>query len=67
MSQLWSCSHTLCRYFEGWTTRLQFPTGTVVGWFSSPPQPDRLWGPPKPLIYPMDTGYSYPEGKAGGA
>jgi len=28
----------------GWTTRIQFPIGEVVGFFPSPPGPDQLWG-----------------------
>jgi hypothetical protein len=33
----------------GWTTGVQFPVGAVMGFFSSPQSPDRLWAPPSLL------------------
>jgi hypothetical protein len=30
----------------GWTTGVRFPAGQLRDFFSSPPRPDRLWGPP---------------------
>jgi hypothetical protein len=29
----------------GWATGAQFPAGEMMGFFSSPPRPDRLWDP----------------------
>jgi len=33
----------------GWTTGVQLPTGAIMEFFSSPPRPNRLWGPQNPL------------------
>jgi hypothetical protein len=33
----------------GWTTGFRFLVGALKGFFSSPPRPDRLWGPSSPL------------------
>jgi hypothetical protein len=41
-----SDSSTLAYYFP---KVLQLPTGAMLGFFSSPPRPDRLWGPPSLL------------------
>jgi len=52
----------------GWAVGLQFPTGSVMGFFfSSPPQPHRFWGPPSLLSSGYRGGAPFPRGKAMGA
>jgi len=34
----------------GWTTGVHFPAGAMLGFFSSPPLQNRLWGPPRLLV-----------------
>jgi len=34
----------------GWTTGVQYPAGTMMGFFTSPPCPDGPWGPPSLLF-----------------
>jgi len=34
-----------------WTTGVQFRVGAMM-FFSSPPRPDRFWGPPNLVILP---------------
>jgi len=39
----------------GWMTGIQFPAGAVMGlFFSSPPRPPRIWGPP--ILLPSGYG-----------
>jgi hypothetical protein len=60
------CLKVLCNYSIAMsqsssvivTTRVQFPAGTIMGFFSSPLLPYRLWGPHSFLS--MGTGCSSP-------
>jgi hypothetical protein len=35
---------------KGWTTGVHFSAGPMIGFFPSPPRPDRFWGPPSLLF-----------------
>jgi len=48
----------------GWTTGFQILAGAMKGFFSLPPRPHRLWGPP--ASYLVGTGGFLPGSKATG-
>jgi hypothetical protein len=50
-------------WVDGQEVGVRFLVGSRI--FSSPHRPDRFWA--HPSFYPMDTGGSFPEGKATGA